>query len=279
MKKYAAVGSAMLLLAVAAALPLYSADVATATSSKGFQAITKPSKDVTISFVHPGRILKVLAAKGDEVKEGQLLAQQDSEEEEATKESDRLAAESVVQIEAEKAIRDQKLVDLKKYEQYGSEFEKENARLEVKIEEAKIKVAELQHAQAQAKYKQSSVLVEKYKVVAPISGIVADEFLKAGESAEGGNTKLVRIVQLDPLWVEVPVPMIVARKLSKGDAASVTFTDGKDRSGKVAVISPTGDGPSETILVRLEVPNPQKISSGENVFVNFPAPSGGVARP
>jgi RND family efflux transporter MFP subunit len=279
MKKYAAVGSAMLLLAVAAALPLYAADVATSTSPKGFQAITKPSKDVTVSFVHPGRILQVLAAKGDEVKEGQLLAQQDDSEEQAAKESDRLAAESVVQIEAEKAIRDQKLVDQKKYEQYGSEFEKENAILEVKIEEAKIKVAELQHDQAIAKYKQSSVLVEKYKVMAPISGLIADEFLKAGESAEGGNTKLVRIVQLDPLWVEVPVPMTVARKLNKGDAANVTFTDGKDRPGKVAVISPTGDAPSETILVRLEVANPQKISSGENVFVSFPVPSGGVARP
>jgi RND family efflux transporter MFP subunit len=279
MRKFAALGSAMLLMVIAAALPVYAAEATTSTAPKGFQAITKPSKDVTISFVHPGRVIKVLAAKGDEVKEGQLLAQQDDAEEQAAKESDRLAAESDIEIKAEEAIRDQKAKDVEKYQKFGSTFEYENAVLELKIEEAKIEVAKLHHDQAKAKFKQSSVLVEKFAILSPISGVVSEEFLKAGESAEGGNTKLVRIVQLDPLWVEVPVPMTVARKLNKGDAAAVTFADGKDRSGKVAVISPTGDAPSGTILVRLEVPNPQKISSGENVFVNFPSPSGGVARP
>ena len=40
-------------------------------------AITRPSEDVTLSFVMPGRIAKVLVKEGDEVKAGQLLVQQD----------------------------------------------------------------------------------------------------------------------------------------------------------------------------------------------------------
>jgi RND family efflux transporter MFP subunit len=279
MRKYAAVGWATVLLALAAALPAYTLDVSQAPAPKGLQAITKPSKDVTVSFVRPGRIVEVLAAKGDEVKAGQLIARQDDEEELAVLAQDKLAAESEIEIKAEMAIRDQKAKDVEKYQKYGSTFEYENAVLELKIEEAKIEVAKLHHDQAGLKYKQTGVVVGKLKVLAPIGGVVAEEFAKAGESADGGNMKLVRIVQLDPLWVEVPVPQARARKLARGDAASVTFPDGKERAGKVAVIPPTGDSASETILVRLEVPNPEKTFAGENVFVNFPPPSAGVARP
>jgi RND family efflux transporter MFP subunit len=280
---------------------VYSADSAASAFSttprtteapvKGYQSFTKPSGDVTVSFGHPGRVVKVLAAMSDEVTEGQLLAQQDDEEEQAAKEQDRLAAESEIEIKAEEAIRDQKAKDVEKYKSFGSTFEYENAVLELKIEEAKIEVAKLHHEQAKAKYKQSSVLVEKFKIYAPINGVIEKEYLKAGESAEGGNTKLVRIVQNNPLWIDVPVPSVVARKLVPGAPVNVTFKEKglKDRTAKVKAISVAADAPSETLLVRLEVPNPQKLASGELnpdklgsgdvVFVNFPSSSGDVARP
>jgi RND family efflux transporter MFP subunit len=286
MKKSTAIGCMTVLLGLAAAAPSFTAatDVAAssaASASKGYQAITKPSKDVTVSFVRPGRIVEVLVAKEDEVKAGQLIARQDQDEELAALAQDKLAADSEIEIKAEEAIRDQKAKDVEKYQKFGSTFERENAILELKIEEAKIEVAKLHHEQAKLKYQQTSVMVEKLKLLSPISGVVADEFLKAGENAEGGNMKLVRIVQLDPLWVEVPVPTARARKLAKGDPATATFNiDGKDqdRVGKVAAVSPVGDAASETILVRLEVPNPEKTRAGDNVFVNFP-PAPGVARP
>jgi RND family efflux transporter MFP subunit len=287
MRKYAAVGSAMLLLALAVALPLYSADVASTAAPQGFKAITKPKNEATISFVHPGRILKVYAGFDDKVTEGQLLAQQDDEEEQAAKEQDRLAAESEIEIEAERVLKEQKEIDVKKFKQYGSQFEYENAVVELKIEEKKIEVAQLHHEQAKAKYKQSSVLVEKFKVLAPFSGQVTEEGLKAGENAEGGNMKLMRIVQIDTLRVDVPAPRAVAEKLKKGDPATVTFTVDekvKEVTGKVTGISANGDAASNTIPVRVEVPNPKKsdgenVSAGGVVFVNFPSPSGGVARP
>lgn len=279
MKKYAAVGWATVLLAFAAALPSYTADVPTPAASEGIKAITKPSKDVVVSFLRPGRIVEVLAAKGDKVQAGQLIARLDDSEEQAVWAQDKLAADSVIEIEAEKAIAAQKAKDVEKYHSYGSTFEYENAVLELEIEKAKIKVAELHHEQAIAKFKQTTIMVEKLKVLSPVSGIVAEEFLKAGESADGGNMKLVRIVQLDPLWVEVNVPRTRALQLNKGDSATVTFSDGKNHAGKVAVVSPTGDSASMGILVRLEVSNPENTPAGDKVLVTFPPLSADVARP
>ena len=271
---------AALLAAAVVALPMRGAGVAPA-KFKGYQAITKPSKDVTVSFVRPGRVVEVLAAKGDEIKAGQLIARLDDEEEQAALAGDKLKAESEIRWHIQETIRDQKAVAYEKMRTAGGvgPLELAEAKVNVDVAEAEIVLAKLEHDTDVLKYKQSAIAVEKLKVLAPISGVVAEEFLKAGESAEGGNMKLVRIVQLDPLWIEVPVPFLQARKLKKDDPAAVVFSDGQDRPGKVAVVAAVGDSASETLLVRVAVPNPEKIPSGENVFVNFGPPPVGVARP
>ena len=281
MRRQAGYCLAALLAAAAIVVPLLGAGAAPA-KFKGYQAITKPSKDVTVSFVRPGRVVEVLAAKGDEVKANQLIARQDDAEEQVALKADKLKADDETRWRIQEKYRDQKALAYKKM--LGApggtgQIELDEAKLNVDVSEAQIIMVKLEHDGDILKYQQSAVAVEKLKVLAPIGGVVAEEFLKAGESADGGNMKLVRIVQLDPLWVEVPVPFLQARKLKRDDAALVTFSDGKDRPGKVAVVSAVGDSASETLLVRVEVPNPEKIPSGENVFVNFgPAPVG-VARP
>ena len=54
-----------------------------ADTGSGIGAITVPSADVTLSFIQPGRIAKVLVKKGDSVNGGQLLIKQDDAAEQA----------------------------------------------------------------------------------------------------------------------------------------------------------------------------------------------------
>jgi RND family efflux transporter MFP subunit len=264
---------AVILSALALALP------ALADNSNGYQAVTKPSKDITLSFVRPGRVDKVLVGKGDQVKAGELVAKLDDSEELAALAIDKLMSEDTTEIEAEESVLKQDIIDNDRIQKTPSaQSEKDRAALEIMIAQARIKIAQNKLEQAKLKYQQSLIAVEKLKVTAPISGVIAEEFLKAGESAEGGNMKVMRVVQLDPLWVEVPVPITQARQIKKSDPARVTFDDGKMLSGKVDVVSPVGDSASETLLIRVEVSNPEKIPSGENVFVSF-GPPAAVAKP
>jgi RND family efflux transporter MFP subunit len=266
-----------MVLAATAAPSLYSADSPTLDQPN---AITKPSKDIVVSFVRPGRIVEMRVSKGDEVTAGQLLARQDDEEERAALAQEELTAKDMTRIEAEKMIYKQKVKDAENMLLYsGSQVEIDNSILERDIEDFKIKIAELEHKQAGLKLDQTRIAVEKLKLHSPIAGTIAEEFLKAGESADGGNMKAVRIVQLDPLWAEVPVPLLQARKLTKGDTALVTLSDGKQRPGQVVVVSPTADPASRTILVRVAIPNPEKIPAGENAFVTFPPSAVAGARP
>ena len=251
-----------------------------AGAPKGIQAVTKPSRDVTISFVHPGRVLNILVDVGEDVKAGQVLAQQDDAEERAALAIDESKANDETTIAAQEAIRDQAQNEMKRMEDAATGVgvsELEKARLEYVVDVAKVAISKVQHTQDQLKFKQSAIALEKLKIIAPVDGVIAQRMLEAGESADGGNMKALRIVQLDPLRVEVPVPTLLARKLKKDDAADVTFSDGVVRQGKVAIVFPVGDAASNTIMVRIEVPNKDKLQSGEKVFVNFSAATAAVA--
>jgi RND family efflux transporter MFP subunit len=280
MMRHKMLGALALLAIAGAAMPSLSADFGVTPKPKGLQAITKPSKDIVVSFVRPGRIVDMVVSKGDEVKTGQLIAQLDDREERAALARDKRVAEDDTEIKAEEVIHEQKVRDVEKMKLYsGSVTEIENAILEEKVEAARLQIAKVKREDAALKLAETTIVVEKLKLVAPISGTVAEEYLKAGESADGGNMKAVRIVQLDPLWAEVPVPYLQAIKFNKGDPVLATFSDGKERAGNVVVVSPVGDAASETILVRVAIPNPEKKPSGENIFVNFPSPAVAGARP
>jgi len=129
------------------AIPVYAG-----LNTTGITAITLPSADVTLSFVPPGRIAKVHIKEGDRVKAGELLVQQDDAIEQAQLIQIKAESEDTTQIEAAQASLDQKKVDLKKLEwvaERGSatELEVEHARLDVKIAELSLKVAQFDHEQ------------------------------------------------------------------------------------------------------------------------------------
>ena len=240
----------------------------------GLAAITKPCQDVTLSCSRPGLIAKVLVKDGQVVKADQPVVQQDSREEEAMLAADKSKADDITSIRAQEAIRDQSKVDLARV-QYAKDhggstpFELDKAKIDVVVAEARVKIAEVEQEQARLKYEQTRVVVEKMCLKSPINGLVQKALVQPGEAVEL-NTKVIRLVNLDPLWVEVQVPAPQARGLKKDSPAKVVFSDKQMTSGKVILIDVVGDPASETIMVRVEVANPELRQSGELVRVEFP---------
>ena len=67
------------------------------------RAITRPSNDVTLSFLRPGRVAKVLVREGDDVKVGQELVRLDNEPELAQLEQLKAQAEDDTRVRAAEA--------------------------------------------------------------------------------------------------------------------------------------------------------------------------------
>jgi RND family efflux transporter MFP subunit len=243
-----------------------------AHAEKGIDAITKGSQDVTLSFDRPGRIVELPVKEGDTVKAGQLVAREDDSEEEAALSLAKITAEDMTTIKAEQAVLEQKRVDYDNLSRShaGSTYEKDQARLEVTVEEAKVTLQKFQQTQNEFKYQQAKAATDKTKLFSPIDGVVQETKLQVGESVDVQNMKVVRIVKLDPLWIDVAVPFAQAEQLKLQDPAQVTLSDKEVRVGHVIYVAAVADSASDTLLVRVELPNPDQRKAGERVTVTLP---------
>ena len=248
---------------------------APAGSVAGIAAITIPSADVTLSFIQPGRIAKVLVKEGEDVKAGQLLIQQDDAAEQAQLLQIKAESENTTQIEAAQASLDQKRVDLKKLEWAAgrgsaTKLEVEHAKLEVKIAELSLKVAQFEQEQNKRKYKVAQIRVDNMTLKSPIDGRVEKVEVEVGESVNG-LADVVRLVNTDQLWIDVPVPLAKGRTLRLSQTAKVKFPDAEQTpvEGKIIYISTVADAASATLRARIEVPNKLNRPAGEHIRVVF----------
>jgi len=246
-----------------------------AGSDAGIAAITIPSADRTLSFIQPGRIAKVFVKEGDQVKAEQLLIQQDDAAEQAQLLQVKAESEDTTQIEAAQASLDQKRVYLKKLEWAAgrgsaTELEVEHAKLEVKIAELSLKVAQFEHEQNKRKYKVAQIRVDNMSLKSPINGRVEKVEVEVGESING-LADVVRLVNTDRLWIDVPVPLAKGRTLRLGQTAKVKFPDAEQRpvEGKIIYVSTVADAASATLRTKIEVPNKLNRPAGEHVRVVF----------
>ncbi len=256
---------------------LFLSGLQAASSDSPVRAITNPSSDITLSYVQPGRIAKVHFTEGAWIKAGQVLAQQDDAVEQIQLAQLQAASDDTTQIQASEASLAQKKVDLQKLEKAAAqnaatELEVEHAKLSVKMAELSLQLAKFEHKQAQRKYDEVKVQVEKMRLASPIDGRIEKIHVEAGESINA-LTDVVRVVQIDPLWIDVPVPLIQAMDLSTGKKARVLFPSPNRVSveGSIIYISAVADAASGTLRVRIEVPNKSNRPAGEHVEIIFPA--------
>jgi len=242
-------------------------------------AVTKPSADVQMSFTRPGRIAEIRVKQGDAVKTGDLLMRLDDEAEAIEVAQLKAQAEDVIRIRAAEAQEAQKREDLKKLEWAfkegaATQWEVEHARLEVVIGQLSTALAKFTQTQDRGKYDEARVNLDRMRLASPMAGKVEQLVAEVGQTADV-QTKLIRIVNTDLLWSDVPVPMPLAVTLKTGQKTAVEFPKylGGALEGKVIHIAAVGDPAADTLMVRVEIPNPAGRPAGERVRVRFPPPA------
>jgi multidrug efflux system membrane fusion protein len=267
----------VLLLGVVIVHQAWGAALPSESAGSRVRAITRPSADVVLSFVQPGRIAKVLAKEGELVKAGQVLAQQDDAAEQVLLAQLKAQAEDRIQIRASEASLAQKRVDLQKIERAAAgnaatALEVEHARLDVTVAELSLELAKFEREQAARKYEEQKVRVEHLQLQSPIEGRIEDVKAEVGESINAA-AEVVRVVQIDPLWIDVPVPLAQALDLQAGRPVQVQFGPPErpagTEEGHIIFVAAVADAASGTRRVRIEVPNKAGRPAGEHVLVAF----------
>jgi Cu(I)/Ag(I) efflux system membrane fusion protein len=99
--------------------------------------------------------------------------------------------------------------------------------------------------------------LERVPILSPASGHVIEKDVVAGTAVEAG-APLLRIANLDEVWVEAEVYESELALLAVGVPATVTlpYLPGRKFAGRVAFIYPWLDGATRTGRVRIELRNP-----------------------
>ncbi|MCX7973160.1 MAG: efflux RND transporter periplasmic adaptor subunit [Candidatus Aminicenantes bacterium] len=192
----------------------------------------KPKKNINLSALVPGRIIKIGVKEGDFIKAGDFLLQLDSAQYEANAERDRALIQAyrsqLIEAEARMKREENQYERQKKlYEEQLIPLEQlEAAKVQLDISRAQVQALRHQIQQAEASLKSTLDNLKKTIYVSPIDGIVTSLRVEEGEIAVVGTmnnpgTVLMTIADLSEMEVEVEVDETDVISLAPGQRAEV----------------------------------------------------------
>jgi multidrug efflux system membrane fusion protein len=196
-----------------------------------------------------GSILELNVKRGDRVEKDQVIATLSDEAREAR------VAEAEAMVAMRKTTLEAKLPLIKR----GIVAANEQEQLQ-----ADLRAAEAALAMAEAEF-------ERGQVRAPISGMVSDVPVAAGQALEM-NATVAEIVSLDPMLAVVEVAERQLGGIHPGDRATVRLVTGATAEGAVRFVSPTASEGTRTYRVDVELDNAGgAIPDGVTAEVEFKA--------
>ena len=261
----------VLLLIVAIAPPARSEE------STDFACLIQPKMLLKLGSPVPSLISEVMVDRGAVVKKGDVLARLESSTEEAAlalaearaaNESAVLSGRAKLDFQRRKEARAEQLRQTNSIAISAADEAETSAR----VAEAELREAESNVRLAQLDVARSAALLKLRTIRSPIDGVVVERTLGPGEYAFD-QAHMLTVAQIDPLIVEVFVPLKEFGKIQVGMPAEVIPEQpvGGIYRATVTVVDKVFDAASATIGVRLELPNHDySLPAGLKCQVRFP---------
>jgi len=263
--------------AVAACL-LAVAAPASARAAGEYNCLIEAYESVDVRSPVEALIETILVRRGDVVAKGQVLVRLESAAERAALDLARAranmqgeikAAEARLELAQRKFTRAEEL-----YKQnFVSSTARDEAEAEYKLASEQVRQAREARELAQLEARRSAELVALRTLRSPFAGVVVEKLQSAGEMASTNiNQPILKLARIDPLHVEVVLPVSEYGKVRIGMTGTVTPE--KPIQGRyearVKVVDRTVDAASGTFGARLELPNPRaEIPAGVKCRVRF----------
>ncbi len=241
---------------------------------------TVPSEkaEMTLGSRSSDVVWDVKVKKGDIVKPGQVLAVEDTREEEAELKTTQLMADSEVAVRAADVTQKQKELEVKRMkgnDKIFTQYELDKARLDLDLAELDIEKAQLEQAKLKSQVEQLKTQIERKRLVSRIGGIVQEITIEKGAVVDPQKPAII-VVNNSPLWVEVRLPIETSLALLRMQRAQpdkklefgVLYTGAKTPiPAKVIFIDPNANAAGSAQLVTLELENAEQLPAGIKVQV------------
>jgi RND family efflux transporter MFP subunit len=247
-------------VAAAASVALSAAQAAPATPVLGCLIEAERVTDIGSPVV--GVVSQVNVERGDRVSKGQVLAVLRANVERASLNVASSRADSTAEMQAaqtnakfarDKLVRTEGLFR----EQFVSEQAVHQARAEADVAEQRLSLVRDQRQVSQQERGVAAAQLSQRVIRSPMDGVVAERFVTAGERVD--DKPLMRIAKMDPLRVQLVVPVAMYLQVQTGAMAHVLpdLPGAKPLTAKVTMIDKVIDAASNTFRVHLELPNAQ----------------------
>lgn len=240
-----------------------------------FEGLIEPYEFVNVGTPVEGVIEQVHVQRSTLVQKGDPLVHLESSVERAVV----LRSLALAEVEGEIKLQNERVAFAKRMltrveELFNSEAisaeKKDQAATEVTIARAGLQKANENRMLAKLDVKRAQAILDRRTINSPISGIVVERFVSPGEFVD--NQPLLKLAQMDPLRVEVVLPVEMFRNIKPGMKADIkpeTKEDG-NYSATVTIVDRVIDPASGTFGVRLELPNPDyQLPGGLKCTVRF----------
>jgi RND family efflux transporter MFP subunit len=248
-----------------------------------FDCLIEANQTVELRSSVEGVIEKVNVQRGDRVRAGQVLVQLESAAEASALQLAKVRADAQGRLTsaqnrldyAHKKLERQTQLEAQKFVSLQA---RDEAEAEKRILEAELRAAREDKEQAAFEVRHAQDLLNRRVLRSPFNGVVLDRMLNPGDLAESGTGRkpILKLVQVEPLRVEVVLPLAAYGKLKPETTATVVPEGlGGAYPAKVKVIDSVFDTASGTFGVRLELPNAGgSVPAGIRCKVDFPGLKG-----
>jgi len=199
------------------------------------------------------------ATEGATVPEAVIKAQTDLEAAREARESALKILESRRKLLKEGALAGRLVDDAQvAYSQADGQYRAAQEHLQAlqsvsKEEQVKTAAAQVQSAKAHLASQEQQVVYTR--ITSPVSGIIADRPINAGEMAAPGSP-ILTVMNISRVIARVNVPQADAAAVKVGQTATLTQPDTKEQlEGRVTVVSPAADPNSTTVQVWIQIEN------------------------
>jgi RND family efflux transporter MFP subunit len=206
----------------------------------------------TLAAEIEGRITMVAVDTGDEIEQGQLLAETDT-------------STLVLQRQAAQAGIDRLKINISTGERRVARIEtlsSKNMSSQTQLDDAR-ELLETYKADYKAAGAQLAIVndsLAKSRIIAPVSGVIQQRMISAGDFVKRGDP-LFEITRPSLLQARLPFPETLALQIKIGQPAKIysPLTPGEFVSGEITELQPSVGLGSRAVLAIINLPDPGKL--------------------
>jgi RND family efflux transporter MFP subunit len=243
-----------------------------------YDCMIEARQSIAVRSPVEGVIESILVQRGEVVKKGALVATLSSGPERAaldmarsraTMQGEIKSAEARVELTRKKWERAEELVK----RNFVSENARDEAQAEYRLATEQLRAARENRRLAELDMNRAKEVLAQRSIKSPVNGVVVEIMLRPGElMSSNQKDPIMKIVEVDPLNVELVLPVSQFGRIKVGQRADVLPEEpvGGSHSARVEVADHVVDAASGTFGVRLRLPNPgNRIPAGVKCKARF----------